>query len=109
MARTALAVQQMTSSGLNVAMTAANVDGHSVPWSKHMHLRVKNGGGSPITVTPAIAIAVDGQSVTAKTVTVPAGEERSIGNLPPDVYAQSDGAVYFSFSGVTSVTCAAVS
>lgn len=108
MARTALSVQQMTSSGLNVAMAAANADGHSVPWSKQMHLRVKNGGGSPITVTPVIAVSVDGQSVTAKTVTIPAGEERSIGNLSPDVYAQTDGAVHFNFSAVTSVTCAAV-
>ncbi len=69
-----------------------------------MFLHVKNGGGSPDTVTIAAQPSVDGLDVPDRTVLVPAGEERIIGPLLRNVYNDSDGLVNFVHSFITSVT-----
>lgn len=69
-------------------------------------LRVRNGGGSPITVTIA---AVNPAGCPAGTLhniaqAVAAGAEIAITNLNPDRFNAADGNVDVTYSGVTSVT-----
>ncbi len=72
-------------------------------------IHVKNGGGSPDTVTIVSQNSEDGLAVADRTVVVPAGEERMIGPLLPHVYNDGDGLVNFTHSFITSVTQAVFS
>lgn len=110
MARTALAVQEVTRAGLAPAYTAANLEGHSINNTGRMFLHVKNTSGSSITVTALFGKTIDGQdTATGRVVTVPATTgERMIGPFPTDDYNQPSGTVHVNFSAVTTVTCAAI-
>lgn len=107
MARTALAVQDVTRTGLNPAYSAANVDGHSVPNGGREVLHVKT-SGTPCNVTIQTPGTVDGQAVADRVVALGATAERLIGPFPADYYNQPTGdGVYVDFSAVTGVTVAA--
>ncbi|MCA9940552.1 MAG: hypothetical protein KC418_18065 [Anaerolineales bacterium] len=108
MARTALSTTQVSRTGVAMSPSAANVDGHSLAYQENLLLYVANGGGSPITVTIQTPGTVDGLAVADRTVTIPAGSNRWIGPFPKEQYRQSDGSIYVDFSGVTSVTVAAI-
>lgn len=109
MARTALAVQQVRRAGLEPAYTAANADGHAIANTGKEVLHVKNGGGGSINVTAVIPGTVDGQAIGDRVVAVPAGEERIIGPFPGTIYDQPGTTdMHVDFSGVTSVTVAAL-
>lgn len=110
MARTALVPQDITRAGLNVTMSAANVDGHSIVNNGKTWMRVTNGGASPITVTQRIPKLIDGVAPanSGKQVSIPAGGTRELGPWPPEDYAQADGSVWVDFSAVSSVTVAAI-
>lgn len=70
---------------------------------------VKNGGGSPVTVTlDATGLAPGGLPPTDPTVSVPASGERWIGPIIPDAYRGTDGLCAISYSATASVTVAAV-
>lgn len=108
MARTALAVQEITRNGLPPYYSPANADGHRVAndengRAKKTVVHVKNGGGSAITAAILTAASVDGLSIADPIVTVPAGETRIIGPFPPGTYNQPDGTVHIDLSGVTGV------
>lgn len=106
----ALATQQVTQAGTAVTMAAATSGGDTLTPSDHTHLRVKNGGGSPINVTVA-GQGVCNQGFTHDlVVAVAAGAEEDIGPIGPARFARSsDGQAAVTYSGVTSVTVAAVS
>lgn len=110
MARTALASQAAVDEGLNLALTAANVDGHSI--DADAILVVNNGSASPINVTIVTGGTMEGHAVADKVIAVPAGALRYIGDLQGSAYAQPSGAdrgkVYVDFSAVATVTCAAL-
>ena len=110
MARTQLAAQTADVDGLTPVYTAANVDGHWVLPGDIVH--VKNGGGGAITVTAVTGATKGGLAVADSPVSVPAGQERMIGGLRADVFAQESGTdagrVYIDFSAVASVTVAAI-
>ena len=109
MARTALAVQNVTRGGLTPAYTAANVDGHSIPNSGRELVHVK-AGATPTTVTIQTPGTIDGMAVADRTVTVPASQERMIGPFPPEIYNQggaSGDQVFVDFSSVATITCGA--
>lgn len=111
MARTALAAQQVTDSGLNATYSAANVDGHSIPGDGDGILHVKNGSGSSINVTIQTPGNVGGNAVADRVVAVPAGGERFIGPFDATAYNRAigdtdGGKVYVDFSAVTTVTVA---
>ena len=108
MARTSLTVQDVERSGLEPSYASANVDGNSFANNGRVILHAKNGSGGAITVTVKTPGTVDGLAVADRTVSVPAGEERMIGVFPPADYNQSDGDVYIDYSGVTSLTVAAL-
>lgn len=106
MARTALTAQRIPSSGLEVAASAANVDGHSISLGDGMILYVLNGSGGSITVTIPTPQTVDGLAVADRTVVVEAGEFRLVALRGNSVYRQADGTAWVDFSAVTSVSAA---
>lgn len=112
MARTVLAAQAISDAGLEPAYTAANADGHAIDAAAILH--VKNGGGAAIDVTIVTGGTFAGKAIADTVVNVPAGEERFIGGLRADLYAQpagaadSPGKVLVDFSDVTTVTVAAL-
>jgi hypothetical protein len=108
MARTALAVQDVTRAGLNPAYTAANVDGHSIENNGLVALHIKT-VATPCTVTIQTPGTVDGQAIADRTVALGASAERIIGPFPPRQYNQPTGdGVWVDFSAVTAVTVAAL-
>jgi hypothetical protein len=106
----ALANQQLVGTGLAPAFSAAAGGGDTCTPGDKTFLVVKNGGGSPITVTLAAFpdTAPWGAAIPDPTVSVPAAGERWIGPLVGSSYANpSTGTVGISYSGVTSVTVGA--
>jgi hypothetical protein len=73
-------------------------------------LYVNNGSGSSVTVTLTWGVGgtVDGQTPTARTVTVAAGHGEVIGPFPPQVYSDSNGYMNWTYSAVTTVTVAVI-
>jgi hypothetical protein len=71
---------------------------------------INNGGGSPITVTLnwGTGATVDGQTPTARTVSVTNGHAVLIGPFPTGFYSDSNGFMSWTYSAVTSVTVAVV-
>lgn len=67
-------------------------------------LVVTNGDASSKTVTIDYKLTADGQTVTDRVVTVPAGETWVIGPFPPSMYNDAGGLVTVTYSATTSVT-----
>jgi hypothetical protein len=104
-----LTPQVVALSGLNPTYAAAAAGGDKCPVSDRTFLHVKNGGGSPITVTLTATAAVRGQTVANLTVSVPASGERMIGPIQPDLFqSPTDGLCAIGYSSATSVTVAAL-
>lgn len=104
-----LTTQTVSLSGLAPSYAAATGGGDKAEAGDRNFLHVKNGGGSAVTVTLTATASVRGQSVSNVTVSVPASGERMIGPLVPDLLLnQTDGLVGIGYSGVTSVTVAAI-
>lgn len=103
-----LTTQQMTSAGAAITLATAAGGGDTADISNgRTFLWVKNGSGAPITVTVVTPGDVEGLAITDRTVSVPATTgERLIGPLNPAVYGSVASITY---SGVTSLTIAAVS
>jgi hypothetical protein len=72
MARSALAVQTMDSTGLTPSFTAADAAGSTFEPKIGRFLRVKNASGSPINVTLTTPGSVDGLAIPDRVVAVPA-------------------------------------
>lgn len=110
MARTALTVQDVVRTGLEATYAAANGDGNSFNNTGREILHIKN-GATDCVVTVQTPRTVDGQAVTARTVTVTATEERFIGPFPPAIFNQggSNGDVVFvDYDDVSNVTVAVI-
>lgn len=108
-----LTVQSITRAGTVITPVAAAGGGDAMPCGPQNFLRVVNGGGSPITVTIAIPAGVSGYpnaAYTSTAVVVTNATTRDIGPLPANLYADpTTGLAVVTYSGVTSVTVAAVS
>lgn len=103
-----LTPQQATVLGAAFAPVAASGGGDKVAPSSRGALLVENGGVGSITVTIVVPGSTDyGQAEPDYTVTVAAGASKLIGPFPADL-ADSDGLVSITYSGVTSVTVAAI-
>jgi hypothetical protein len=99
---------QPTIAGTNPAFAAAAGGGDKVPPNDRGYLHVKNGSGGSITVTVVVpGNGKYGQANPDVAVAVPAAAERLIGPLPADL-AGTDGLVDITYSGVTSLTVAAI-
>lgn len=100
-----LAIQTIDQDGLTPAYVSAAGGGDKVVPGAGSFIHVKNGGGSPITVTLVTPGTVSGLAVDDQTVTVTNAQERMI--AVPDLYkSPSDGLASITYSGVTTVTIA---
>lgn len=107
MARTDLAVQQVSRTGLNPAYTAADgTNMNAFANDGRTLLHVKNGGGAPINATIDTPGMVDGLAVGNLIISIPNAGERIIGPFPTNIYNEADEKVYVDWSGVTNVTVA---
>ena len=104
-----LAIQKIVRTGLNPTMAAATAGGDEFPNSGREFFRVANGSGGAITVTFVTPEVRDTLAVADRTVSVPAGEFRYVGPFPRDIYNNVNGRVGVTYSGVTSLTVAALS
>lgn len=104
----ALTTQNILQTGITPTFVSASVGGDTCNTGRNVHLVVKNGGGSPITVT--IGTYPDttsyGATIPDLVVSVPASGEKWIGPFYPDSMFQnpSTGTVGIAYSAVTSVT-----
>ncbi len=88
MPRVSVPVTQITRAGV-AAPTEANGDptnGHVISNNGRTILLVRNSGTTDRTVTLRLPGLTDGQSITPRTVTVPASATRYIGPFPTDAY-----------------------
>lgn len=104
MAVTALSVTSLARTGIADALTAANVDGHTIVNNGSMWFEVLNGSGGSINVIMAISKTVDGLAVSSRTVAVAAGARKKFGPFPKTDYGSS---ITVTFSAVTTVTVGA--
>ncbi|MCL5291278.1 MAG: hypothetical protein M1548_01945 [Actinobacteria bacterium] len=100
--------QSMQASGLSPTYVAAAGGGDSFANDGNTFFHVKNGGAGAIDVTIASAKTCNQGGTHALVVNVPAGQERMIGRLSADRFNDANGLVQVTYSGVTSVTVAAV-
>jgi hypothetical protein len=106
----ALQTVHLTSrAGIDLDATAIAADtGLTETWpgTGSEFLYVNNGGASALTVTLTISATVDGQPVSSKTVSVPAGARWIIGPFPVASYNDSARNTHVSWSTATSVKVA---
>ena len=105
-----LTVQAVTRAGLNLtdALVAASAGGDSFANNGLEVLAVVNAGGSSVTVTLPYVATADGQTITSRTVVVGAGKTALIGPFPQALYNDANNRVAVTYSGVTSVSVAAL-
>lgn len=94
-------------SGAAVTPVSAAGGGDTLAGGTGVHLYVNNGGGSSITVTIATPETIDGDlAVGDRAVTVTNGTWKLI--PVPGRYNNGSGVAAVTYSGVTSVTVAAI-
>lgn len=102
-----LTVQKIVRGGLGPTYQAADAAGDRFPGSSRRFLHTKNGGAGAITVTLNSQKTCDQGFDHDENVSVPAGGERMVGPFS-DRFYDPTGYVNVTYSGVTSVTVAAV-
>lgn len=98
-----LVAQAVSRTGLEPSYDSAAAGGDDFANTGVEFLHVKNGSGSPITVTIVTTVTVDSLAVADLAVAIPAGEERMIGPFPCRWYGSSTDITY---SDVTTLTIA---
>ena len=97
-----LTVVDIARTGVDVAGVTPGGSGDEFANDGKTFVEVKNGSGSPITVTLDIKQTVDGAAVTDPTVTVADGITKAIGPFITGIYNDSS-------TGRAKVTCSATS
>ena len=109
-----LTLQQITEAGGSVTYSAAAADGDTADNGGTTFLHIKNGSGESITVTiTAETTSVDsniyGDLTKANASIAIAGSgEAFIGPFKPAAFNDGDGEIAITYSGVTSLTIAAL-
>ena len=108
-----LTVQRPTAAGTNITLAAAAGGGDSFANDGRTSFRVVNGGVGAITVTfdspNTCDFTIAANAAHDLAVSVPNGESREIGPFSQARFNDTNGRVQVTYSGVTSVTVAAVS
>ena len=108
-----LTVQTVSEAGLEPAYVAAAALGDAFKNNGRTMLHAQNGSGGALTVTVTAqqtAATVPGLGTVARAslaIAIPAGEERMIGPFA-QAFNDADGNVQVTYSGVTSLTVAAI-
>lgn len=107
-----LTTQVITRAGTVITPVAAAGGGDAMQVGSGMMLEVVNGGGSPITVTlniPAARTYEPNVAITSPAVSVTNGTTRWFGPIDAQTFADPvTGLLSITYSGVTTVTVAAV-
>ena len=103
-----LTVQKISQTGLAPAFAAAAAGGDTFANGGRAILHVKNGGAGSINVTINSVKPCDQGFDHDVVVAVPAAGERIIGPFDPARFNDSSGNVSVTYSGVTTVTVAAL-
>ena len=107
-----LTTQVINRAGTIVTPVAATGGGDAMSCGSGMMLEVVNGGGSPITVTinvPASRTYEPNVAITSPAVSVTNGTTKWFGPIDAATFVDPvTGLVSITYSGVTSVTVAAV-
>lgn len=105
-----LATQSASLTGLAPAYAAASGGGDKLAPSDRTFLHAKNASGGALTVTVVTpGTSVGGLGIADVSVSVPAAGERIIGPFPAQFFADpADGLASITYSGVTSLTVAAI-
>lgn len=103
-----LTVQEVARTGLAPTYGAAAGGGDAIPNDGRTMLHIKNGGGGAVTLTVVTQATVLGNAVADDTISVPAAGERMVGPFPPAIYNDVNQLTQLTYSGVTSVTVAAI-
>ena len=108
-------IQQITETGGSVTYSAATSgDGDVADNGGSTFLHIKNGGGGSITATitaqtTSIDSSIYGDLTKANaSIAVAAEGEAFIGPFKPSAFNDSNGQIAITYSGVTSVTIAAL-
>jgi archaellum component FlaG (FlaF/FlaG flagellin family) len=109
MARTNITKTAHSRGGAQPAMVAVDAsaapNGMMYDWTATAEVVVRNTDTNPHTMTVQIPVLVDGQAVTAKTVTIPASTVVAVVGGPYGAeYRQADGKVYLNFDAATGMT-----
>jgi hypothetical protein len=104
-----LTLQAINRTGITPAFAACASGGDQFANAGNVFLYIKNGSGAPITVTIGTPQTVDGLAVADREVVVPATDEVTVGPFPRATYNDSSGYVQLTYSGVTTLTAAALS
>jgi hypothetical protein len=106
-----LTTQNITRAGLNESFTAAAGGGDAMEVGSGMFLYIKNGGGSPITVTltvPSGRTYEPNVAITSPAISVTNAQNRMVGPIDAGTFADpTTGLCTITYSGVTSVTVGA--
>lgn len=106
-----LTSQSASAAGTQLSYASAAGGGDTFANSGKEFIHVKNGSGSPITVTIAAQHACSFGVTNAAhdlTVTVGAGADKMIGPFDKDRFNDTDGLVHVGYSLATSVTVAVI-
>ena len=109
-----LTIQSIVEAGLTANYTSAAGGGDVVPNDGTIFLHVKNGGGTSVTVTVTAQTTTTTDpslgAVTKSNVAkaIAAGAEAFIGPLKKQAFNNSQGQIAITYSGVTSLTIAAL-
>jgi hypothetical protein len=109
-----LTIQQITEAGGSVTYSAAAGGGDTADNGGSTFLHIKNGGGSEITATitaqtTSVESSIYGDLTKANASIAIAGSgEAFIGPFKPSAFNDGDGEIAITYSGVTSVTIAAL-
>jgi hypothetical protein len=104
-----LTVQQAVPAGVVVTAAAAAAGGDQYANNGKTLLKVINGGGSSIDVTITPTNTVNGYTIAPIVVAVANGATKYLGPYDQNYFNNSSGRVAVTYSGVTSVTVAALS
>jgi hypothetical protein len=103
---TPVATNRTAGINLGTAPVPANVAGDSwVNTGKELFF-IKNGGGSPVTITEVLAASagVDGIAPVSRQIVVAAGASIIVGPFATGAYNDTNGFMNITYSGVTSVS-----
>jgi hypothetical protein len=103
-----ITVQNIAISGLEETFASAAGGGDTFKNDGRTFFHVKNGSGGNITLTFTTPGKIGGVDIANPEVVCDAGEERLIGPFEPSIFNNASGLVAVGYSGVTSLTVAAV-
>jgi hypothetical protein len=105
-----LTVNNADSNGLTPTFVSASAGGDSFVNDGQTLLRIKNAGGSPVTLTVVAQSFSNHKTKVNQTVTVPATTgDMIVGFFDPSRFNDQNGQVQLTYSAVTSVTVVPIS